>query len=123
MWFWRTNFAVESLTLKIYAMTDKPLFSLTADEFKTLIKEAFAELSFSTPSTEGVAVKKHFVYGLQGLADLFGCSHTTASRIKQSGIIDAAISQRGKTIVVDADYALELMKVHKHIAKRSNNRK
>jgi hypothetical protein len=40
--------------------------------------------------------------------DLFGCSKTTASRIKQSGKIDSAIAQIGNKIIVDADKAIEL---------------
>ena len=32
----------------------------------------------------------------------------TANRIKRSGVIDAAITQVGRKIVVDADLALEL---------------
>ena len=43
-----------------------------------------------------------------GLADVFGCSVTTAQRIKSSGKIDRAITQTGRTIVIDAELALEL---------------
>ena len=57
--------------------------------------------------------KKGFVYGLAGLSNLLGCSISTASRIKKSGVIDAAISQYGKIIVVDAYLALELLNVQK----------
>ena len=38
----------------------------------------------------------------------FGCSIPTANRIKRSGIIDGAITQVGRKIVIDADLALEL---------------
>lgn len=48
------------------------------------------------------------VTGIGGLADLFKCSLSTAKRIKASGIINAAISQSGRTIIVDADKALDL---------------
>lgn len=51
--------------------------------------------------------KKH-VYGIAGIARLFGCSIPTANRIKQSGKIDKAITQIGRKIIVDADLALEL---------------
>ena len=51
---------------------------------------------------------KRFVYGLKGLQKLFGCSKTTASRIKASGKIDKAITQVGALIIIDADMALEL---------------
>ena len=51
--------------------------------------------------------KKH-VYGIAGIARLFGCSIPTANRIKQSGRIDRAIIQIGRKIIVDAELALEL---------------
>ncbi len=41
---------------------------------------------------------------------MFGCSVPTANRIKKSGVIDKAITQIGRKIVVDADLALSLAK-------------
>ncbi len=38
----------------------------------------------------------------------FGCSRPTASRIKKSGRINAAIRQIGRKIVVDVELALSL---------------
>lgn len=57
--------------------------------------------------------KKKFVYGLKGIAELFGCSKSTAFNIKRSGRIDEAISQIGNTIVVDAEKALALARTNK----------
>lgn len=45
-----------------------------------------------------------------GIAQLFGCSRSTAARIKNSGVIDDAITQVGRKILVDADKALALVK-------------
>lgn len=59
-----------------------------------------------TPSQE--VKSKQYVYGLRGLANLFGCSIPTANRIKQSKLIDGAIRQIGRKIIIDADLALEL---------------
>ena len=56
---------------------------------------------------------KHYVYGIAGIAKLFGCSIPTAQRIKDRGEIDDAISQTGGVIVVDAEYALDLLRVSK----------
>lgn len=56
---------------------------------------------------------KRYVYGIAGIAKLFGCSEPTAQRIKSSGEIDDAISQINGIIVVDADYALDLLRVSK----------
>lgn len=47
------------------------------------------------------------VYGLKGVADLFGCSHKTAQYYKDH-VIREAVSQNGRKIVVDADLALKL---------------
>ena len=69
----------------------------------------------SNMSTSGETVKasskeeKRYVYGLAGIARLFGCSLPTANRIKQSSKINRAITQVGRKIIVDADLALELV--------------
>ena len=52
--------------------------------------------------------EKRYVYGLAGIARLFGSSLPTANRIKQSGKIDRAITQIGRKIIIDAELALEL---------------
>lgn len=51
-----------------------------------------------------------YVYGLAGLAALFGCTKRSASNLKSSGKIDDAIIQDGRKIVIDADLALKLVK-------------
>lgn len=51
---------------------------------------------------------KRLVHGIKGIADIFGCSIPTANRIKKSGVIDAAITQVKRKIVIDADLALKL---------------
>lgn len=55
--------------------------------------------------------EKRQAYGIAGIASIFGCSHRTAERIKKSGVIDGAISQHGRTIVVDVDKALYLYSI------------
>lgn len=52
--------------------------------------------------------ERRLVYGIAGIAQIFNCSIATANRIKKSGKINKAISQRGRLIVVDANKALEL---------------
>ena len=67
-------------------------------------------ISTGRESTKASSSKeeKRYVYGLAGIARLFGCSLPTANRIKQSGKINRAITQVGRKIIVDADLALEL---------------
>ena len=92
---------------------NKLLLNTTTEEFVEALRQGLG-LAFSTDIPEQQTMpKKHFVYGLKGLCSLLGCSLSTAARIKKSGVLDAAISQHGKIIVIDADFALELLNVQK----------
>ena len=71
-------------------------------------KELLALINAPAQNKEG-SREKRYVYGISGIAELFGCSIPTASRIKRSGIIDDAITQVGRKIVVDANKALMLV--------------
>lgn len=66
--------------------------------------------STDDPSKE---VKKHYVYGYQGLMDLLSIGKTTAYNILKSGAIDSAVIQRGKLIIIDSDLAMELLRLQK----------
>jgi len=50
---------------------------------------------------------KNYVHGLAGIMGLFGVSRTMAQKYKDSWLAPA-IMQRGKTIVCDADLAMQL---------------
>ncbi len=60
---------------------------------------------------------RRWVYGIQGIADLFGVSPSTASRLKKS-IIKNAVSQWGRNIITDAELALQLFKEHSETQKQ-----
>ena len=83
----------------------KRLVDFTGEDLLQLLH---AYLRQPNPEKVSSDSEKQFVYGRAGIAQLFGCSKTTASRIKKSGIIDKAIRQCGRIIVVDASKALEL---------------
>lgn len=91
--------------MNINDLKQKPLWQMTGEEFLSLQNQPKSE---SESKTETKQMTKKFVYGLRGLASLFGCSIPTANRIKQSGKIDKAITQIGRKIIVDAELALEL---------------
>ena len=84
--------------------SDTRIIDLTVGQLLELLeqKQAPAEIK------EEPEKAKRLVYGIAGIAQLFNCSMTTANRIKSSGRIDAAITQYGRIIVVDADKALVL---------------
>ena len=57
---------------------------------------------------------KNYVCGIAGIASLFGVSKTTVWKYRSDGWLEPAIKQNGRTIICDADMAMELF------AKRSN---
>ena len=90
----------------IKQLLQKPIAMMTGEELTFLIGNSMeAKRSETTP-----IVQKRTYYGIEGIAQVFGCSVPTANRIKRSGIIDAAITQIGRKIIVDADMALSLAK-------------
>ena len=71
-----------------------PIWQLTVEEFLEVSKLINAE--------------KKYEFGLKGLAKILGCSISKASEVKRSGLLDDAIVQNGKIIVIDKDKALQL---------------
>lgn len=82
----------------------KPLWQMTGEEFLELQRTSIITEERSIESVK----EERYVYGLRGLAELFGCSIPTATRIKKSGKINKAITQIGRKIIINADLALEL---------------
>jgi len=84
------------------------LIDLTAGELVELIRNTVAD-SKCLP----VKQDREYEYGIAGIMKIFNCKSSKANQIKQSGIIDDAISQSGRKIVIDKVLALELMKQNK----------
>lgn len=89
-------------------LLEKPLWQFSGKDHEYMLRHVFLE-SF-TSAEEEISSNKRYVQGYQGIAELFGCSKSTAQRIKKSGIIDDAILQINRKILVDADLALQLVK-------------
>ncbi|PWL96828.1 MAG: hypothetical protein DBY04_07860 [Clostridiales bacterium] len=85
--------------MELKDLKSKPLWQMTGEEF--LYLQRHAGLPAEQPATASDNPRK-YVYGIRGIAGLFGCSMPTANRIKQSGKIDKAITQIGRKIIVDA---------------------
>jgi hypothetical protein len=92
--------------MNIKELKQKPLWQMTGEEFLFLHQNSPAT-DVQQP-TVTVDITKKYVYGILGIAKLFGCSIPTANRIKQGGKIDRAITQIGRKIIVDAQLAIEL---------------
>jgi len=86
---------------------DTPIWQLTVADFIDLHRQIMA--NEVRPPANSYTEKK-YVYGLSGLATLLQCSKKTASTIKSSGKIDAAVIQEGRKIIIDSEKVLELLK-------------
>lgn len=91
----------------------KLLWQMTGEEFLELQKNCtVAEISSSEEKPS-----KKYIYGIKGIANLFGCSISKANRLKKEGKISEAIYQDGRKIIVDAEKALELLKSNRKIGR------
>lgn len=95
--------------MNLKELKQKLLWQMTGEEFLYLHETGSVESNKNNTETDihDISEKRH-VYGIAGIAELFGCSKPTAHRIKKSGKIDRAIIQIGRKIIVDAELALEL---------------
>ena len=114
-------------------LLQKPVAMMTGEELRYLLEssrgtdnayanESRDELAQSMPSaawgrpkvndgTQAVQPKRMF-FGIEGIAQIFGCSVPTANHIKKSGVISDAITQVGRKIIIDGDKALALVKAN-----------
>ena len=90
-------------------LLQKPVAMMTGEELRYLL-----ESSRGTETSDGTQTvqPKRMFFGIEGIAQIFGCSVPTANRIKKSGVINDAITQVGRKIIIDGDMALALVKAN-----------
>ena len=94
------------MEMNINELKQKPVAMMTGEELGFLI-----DSRMTTWATEIASLSQRRIYsGIEGIAQIFGCSVPTANRIKKSGVIDDAITQIDRQIVIDGNLALELAK-------------
>ena len=87
-------------------LDDNSIIVLTMPQVRELFAEVIKDLMPISQKQADTSGK--YAYGLKGIAEIFDCSVQTAGRIKRSGIIKGAISENGRTIVIDREKAVEL---------------
>lgn len=86
------------------------IIDLTVAQLAEVIDKAVEESLARRQDSE--SAQPRFVYGIKGIAQIFGVSERQARYIKSSGTINKAIKQQGRTIVTDAALALQLFGKH-----------
>ena len=85
-----------------------PLAMLTVGQFKEVIASAMPREEIDRkPETT-----PNYIYGLAGIRELFGVSHATAQKLKNT-VLAPAVKQCGRKIVIDARMAIELFSNNK----------
>lgn len=80
-----------------------PLAMLTVGQLKEVIASAMPRQEIERkPDTT-----PNYIYGLAGIRELFGVSHATAQKLKNTTLAPAC-KQCGRKIVIDARMAMEL---------------
>ena len=97
-------------------LNEKPIWQMLGSELVELIKTSIAGVPSSHESTE-----KKYVYGISGIQKLLNCSESSAKRLKKSGVINDAIIQNGRKIIIDVEKALELLKKNQKIGRKCSN--
>lgn len=92
-------------------METSKIIVLTPEELKGFAEEAATKAveraTGAKDAPEAPNTPTRFVYGLRGIRELFGVSHPTAQKYKNT-FLAPAIMQRGRKIVVDVAKAIEL---------------
>ena len=93
-------------------LNEKLIWQMQGSELVELIKTSIAGIPTPSEVTE-----KKYVYGISGIQQLLNCSESSAKRLKKSGVINDAIIQNGRKIIIDVEKALELLKKHQKIGR------
>ena len=99
---------MEKKIISIEKLLQTPVCMMSGEELAFLFNNLGVLDKDKKPESTMSSSCRKLAYGIKGIAETFGCSIPTANRIKKSGIIDKAISQLGRKIVIDVDMALEL---------------
>ena len=98
--------------LDVSILLQKPIAMMTGEEFVFLLNKCLDKRSACNEQDKSVS---GIYYGISGIAQVLGCSVPTASRIKKSGIIDEAITQIGRKIIINGPKAISLLQESKSL--------
>ena len=93
---------------------DSRLIDVTVGEAFGILKPKFSELLQEiVEKAVASSIEEKEGYGIPAIQKLLGnCSPGKAQKVKNSGVIDAAITQNGRKIIVDLKLARKLLKEH-----------
>jgi hypothetical protein len=91
----------------IHKDLNTPIWQLTAGDLLELLSERTKPIE---QPEEPLKCNENLVYGIHGIAKLFGVSRQMIHEYRRQGWIEPAIQQVGRNIICNAPLALELHK-------------
>lgn len=88
-----------------------PLWQYTGEQLLELLNSR-AEPPQKNEQPE-TGKERKYLYGIDGICQLLGCSKSTANRVKSRGYLKDAITQIGRKIIIDVELAIEYIRIAK----------
>lgn len=92
----------------------KPLGEVTINELLQIFFIGKTSNNIEASTEPVIETLDRFDYGIAGLARTLGCGKTRAQTIKNSGYLDQAIIQAGRSIKINKEKAMELYQRYQH---------
>lgn len=88
-----------------------PLWQYTGEQLLELLSSRAEE---PQPNVQPeIGKQRKYLYGIDGICQLLGCSKSTANRVKSRGYLKDAITQIGRKIIIDVELAMEYIRIAK----------
>lgn len=85
-------------------LLEKPMWQMTGQEVLSLLRSALPDVK--APQEK----EPEMGHGIAGIAEILNCSPAKAQQIKNTGYIDDALYQAGRTILINREKLLEVYK-------------
>lgn len=88
-----------------------PLWQYTGEQLLELLNSRTESPQNNEQPESGK--QRRYLYGIEGICQLLGCSKATAHRVKNKGVLKEAITQIGRKIIIDMEIAMECIRATK----------
>ncbi len=92
------------LDTPIHLLTPRQLFEMQTEWMENVGRK-------EPPKPNGENGQRWYVNSIKELAEILGTSESTIYRMKSDGLLDTAISQYGRWMIIDVDKVIEIFRL------------
>lgn len=107
---------IDMLNTNLLKENANVMLTISASDLRNVIDEAVEKSLNASREVKRQKLPK-YVNGLKGIRELFGVSHVTAQKYKNTWLAPA-VKQRGKVLLIDTEKALKLFAEHDNVGGR-----